>query len=140
MQNKNPVKSVLIVEDDPLQQLQLSAILNKLGQFHSTYIDINVSSNLSDAMQSVRHKKYDLILADLILEKGELGLDLLQHCQEDRKCAFVVTSGKNDVEIARLRKANSAPFLYISKFKPLLKYMANLESFLFTDTKIAEAQ
>lgn len=68
----NPI-SILIVEDDPMQGVELERIAADLG-----YLVLQIADNAEDALQIAQNQKVDLIILDISL-KGRLnGIELAE--------------------------------------------------------------
>lgn len=94
------VKEVLIIEDDPIQQLVIKTkITNYLPE-----ANIQVCSDTQTAKGIIQqqHKVLDLIMLDIHLRDGQLGWDILDYMDKKELTAIptlVVTSNLFDEEI-----------------------------------------
>jgi CheY-like chemotaxis protein len=94
--------SVLVIEDNPNWQVELSKLLGRLS--NATTVD--VSATYTDADWKLRQHAYDLAIVDLWLDelpkgksRNEAGLELLQLIRaRQQRCGAIVLSGNADVE------------------------------------------
>jgi DNA-binding LytR/AlgR family response regulator len=131
-------KNVLIVDDDPFQQLRLSAMFKFMSSQHGLEIRTFLASNLDEAYEALydreKEKPFDLVLADICLGADEYAFNLRSACERKYpKTAFVFTSGQLSEEAFRdsYYRRKSIPF--ISKDVNPSGYMKELEDRLFAD-------
>lgn len=85
---------ILLVEDDRALRGMLAEYLTALGH------EIDEVAALDQAIARVRARPYDLVLSDLLLERGT-GLDLLRSIKEaDIACEVIIMTGYGGVETA----------------------------------------
>ena len=65
--------SILLVDDEPMNLKIAGRMLQTLG-----YLQVDVASNLTDAVKLISKKNYQLLLLDFQLSNSETALDLLQ--------------------------------------------------------------
>jgi CheY-like chemotaxis protein len=101
--------TILVVDDSPVDRLLVSGLLKKDGQWA---IDCAVDG--ADALEKLRHRKYDLVLTDLVMP-GIDGLELVAtvHRQHPNVPVILMTS-KGTEEIA-VRALHAGAASYVPK-------------------------
>lgn len=101
--------NVLIVEDDRLISLMLTKMVTKMGH---DVTDVHAMGE--DALSTVRNKKVDLILMDIMLE-GEIdGIETMHSIQESQTIPVIYITGNSD-DSTRERAAKTNYLAYLVK-------------------------
>lgn len=83
--NKYPArKRVLIIEDDPAQEVILNAIFHDIDpKIEIDYVTSGEAAvqRIKEAKQGIKRTPYDLIVADIFLEGKMSGIDFWDICQ-----------------------------------------------------------
>ncbi len=81
------VSSLLLVDDDPFALESLSAALSRAG------FDVDVAASGTDALQRLGHRRYDILVVDIVMEPMD-GIELMGRVREvDEAALFVVVTG-----------------------------------------------
>ena len=106
---QNISDQILVVEDDPLAQKIVAAMLNRLG-YRSTVV-----SNGHDAVELCRRQRFGFILMDLempIMDGWEAARHILNIYKKDEKPVIVALTARNSLtDRARAKKAGCKAFL-----------------------------
>ena len=107
--NTNRSNQILIVEDDPLAQKIVAAMLNRLG-YRSTIV-----SNGHDAVELCRRQKFGFILMDLempIMDGWDATEHILKNCKKEEAPTIVALTARNSpADRARAEKVGCQNFL-----------------------------
>ncbi len=101
-------KRILIVDEDPAVHALLDAMLNSGDRV------IDTASSAPEALQLVKTKSYDLVLADVYMT-GVDGLSLLKQLQVEQPHANVVVMTAQTTPEGILQSISSHAFGYIGK-------------------------
>jgi response regulator NasT len=104
----NAVRHVLIVEDDTLVGMGLSAMLQRLG--HEV---VGQASTAAEARQMFHDRAPDLVLMDIRLDDAD-GIELTGQLLSERRCPIVIISAYSEPELIA-RAASIGVFGYILK-------------------------
>lgn len=86
------MKSILIVEDDPILLNTLGALLTVRGYLTT------LAKNGKEALEKISKNKYDLVLTDLMLPYSN-GLEVISQLnQEDKKTPVIIISSSHSEE------------------------------------------
>lgn len=86
------MKSILIVEDDPILLNTIGAMLSLRGYLTT------LAKNGKEAIEKIANHKYDLILTDLMLPYLN-GLEVISHLkQEEEKTPVIIISSSHSEE------------------------------------------
>jgi DNA-binding NtrC family response regulator len=90
----NPIKKILIVDDEPSILLSLSYVLKTDG------VEIITSSEIEQAEEALKATYFDLVLADLRMSgvTGIEGLALLTYIKERYNTDVIIMTGYGDAE------------------------------------------
>ena len=89
---RNMYKTILIVEDNPLQQQQREQLLVESGYF------VLLASDFETARRRIRHEQYDLLLLDLRLGERN-GMEILSMVKRmDRTFPVVILSSISEID------------------------------------------
>ncbi len=100
-------RRVLVIDNEPDILLSMSALLEQWQ------CQVCVASNFAEALQALRENPPEIILADLHLDDGNNGLEVvaqLRHYFNDNIPAVLITADHSD-ELATLRKQLDIPVL-----------------------------
>ncbi len=107
----NQAAAVLLAEDEPGIRYTLKAILEQAG------FEVDAVGNFTAASERIHRDKYDAVVADIGLERKDLGLQLAREAKRQKQApAVLVFTG--DPTIEQLRAAMALPFDYVA-FKPM---------------------
>lgn len=84
--------NVLIIDDDPIIQRVVSAMLSAEGH------DVRTAGSLVDALALIGQQRPDVTICDMVLESAT-ALDFIQHCRQVPELAalpVIVISGSGD--------------------------------------------
>jgi response regulator NasT len=104
----NGVRNVLIVEDDTLVGIGLSAILQRLGHRVA-----GQAATAQEARRMFRETSPDLVLMDIRLDDSD-GIELTRELLTERRCPVVIISAYSEPELIS-RAAAVGVFGYIVK-------------------------
>jgi CheY-like chemotaxis protein len=101
---------ILVVEDNPANQMLIEAVLQGSGYA------IKLASSAAEALESIEHRRPDLILMDIELP-GQDGLSLTRKLKADPRTASipVVALTANAMSGDRQRSVEAGCIGYISK-------------------------
>ncbi len=101
---------ILVVEDNPANQMLIEAVLQETGYA------ISLASSAAEALESIEHRRPDLILMDIELP-GQDGLSLTRKLKADPSTASipVVALTANAMSGDRERSEGAGCIGYISK-------------------------
>lgn len=106
--NRNPLKRVLVVDDEPMIVSLLSAVLREKGW------DVTEARSGTDGIDQLDRARFDVILTDLVMP-GDSGIDLLRAAKEIHPDVEVILmTGYATAETAIEAMRNGA-FHYIMK-------------------------
>jgi len=120
------MKSCLVIEDDYLFYLETESVLKKLG-----YTSIVNVKNIAEATASLNNVEFDLIISDMILERGELAWDYFKN--NETKTPIIFTTVLMDKKLFADIQAHKR-MLYL--VKPVNQL--TLESAILTSEKVAQ--
>jgi response regulator NasT len=104
----NETRQVLIVEDDTLVGMGLSAMLERLG--HSV---VGQAATAAEAVQMFHDRSPDVILMDIRLDDTD-GIELTRRLLAERACPVVIISAYTEAELIA-RAAAAGVFGYVVK-------------------------
>lgn len=82
-------RHVLVVEDDPIQQLIIDRVMQDLGPIVTDW-----ASTAEEARVFLEGDEYDLVIADIYLGRGPTGMDLWEETRGSRpRVPFLFISG-----------------------------------------------
>jgi DNA-binding response OmpR family regulator len=84
-------KSILLVDDDESVRVALGEILKRAGY------EVEVAKNGQEALEKIRIKRFDAVLADIKLP-DILGTDLLSKLQDNKEMVKIMITGFSTVE------------------------------------------
>lgn len=89
------MKSILIVEDDPILLNTIGAILSLRGYLTT------LAKNGKEAIEKIANNKYDLVLTDLMLPYSN-GLEVISQLKQDeKKTPVIIISSSHSEETIR---------------------------------------
>lgn len=102
------IKTILVVDDDPLIRDLFQVALNKRGH------TVTAAANGHEAIERIKHENYDLIFIDLVMPEFD-GVETLQAIREiDPDPTIVLVTGYPDGELVAKALA-LGPFVLLAK-------------------------
>jgi DNA-binding response OmpR family regulator len=103
----DPIRgSVLLAEDEPNVRYTFKGVLEEAGY------KVQAVPTFAQAQSQVRQGKYDAVITELALEKGDLGLELAREAKKRRPApAVVIYTAEPTVEHLRAALALQVDYL-----------------------------
>jgi DNA-binding response OmpR family regulator len=103
----DPIRgSVLLAEDEPNVRYTFKSVLEEAGY------QVQAVPTFAQAQSQVRQGKYDAVITELALEKGELGLELAREAKKRKPApAVVIYTAEPTVEHLRAALALQVDYL-----------------------------
>lgn len=103
----DPIRgSVLLAEDEPNVRYTFKSVLEEAGY------KVQAVPTFAQAQSQVRQGKYDAVITELALEKGELGLELAREAKKRKPApAVVIYTAEPTVEHLRAALALQVDYL-----------------------------
>ena len=116
--NRNPLKRVMVVDDEPMIVSLLSPILREKGW------DVTEARSGTDGIDQLDRARFDVILTDLVMP-GDSGIDLLRAAKEIHPDVEVILMSGHATADTAIEAMRNGAFHYI--MKPLkLEEVVNL--------------
>ena len=106
--NRNPLKRVLVVDDEPMIVSLLSSILRSKGW------DVTEARSGTDGIDQLDRARFDVILTDLVMP-GESGIDLLRASKEIHPDVEVILMSGYATADTAIEAMRNGAFHYIMK-------------------------
>lgn len=84
--------NILVIDDDPIIQRVVSAMLSVEG------LTIRTAGSVADALALIDQQRPDVAICDMVMESAT-GLDFLQHCRQNpdlSRMPIIIVSGSGD--------------------------------------------
>lgn len=108
MTQTNPLKRILVVDDEPMIVKLLSTILREKGW------DVTEAGSGSDGIEQLERNRFDVILTDLVMP-GESGIDLLRAAREIQSDVEVILMTGYATADTAIEAMRHGAFHYIMK-------------------------
>ncbi|HQU13687.1 MAG TPA: response regulator [Thermodesulfobacteriota bacterium] len=105
---RNPLKRVLVVDDEPMIVSLLSTILREKGW------DVTGAGSGTDGIDQLERARFDVILTDLVMP-GDSGIDLLRAAKEIHPDAEVILMTGFATADTAIEAMRNGAFHYIMK-------------------------
>src|SRR4249920_3913612 len=105
----SPNKSSLLLVDDDRRVLESMA-----DWLRSQGYDLDTAAKYTDALDQLRRKSYDLVLADVRLSDGD-GFDLLEQCRRNWPAAQVILITGYGTADGAIEAIRAGAFDYLTK-------------------------
>ena len=106
--NRNPLKRILVVDDEPMIVSLLSTIFREKGW------DVTEARSGTDGIDQLDRGRFDVILTDLVMP-GESGIDLLRAAKEIHPAVEVILMTGYATADTAIEAMRNGAFHYIMK-------------------------
>ena len=121
MTQKSETKSILIVEDNSLNALELRTIIKYMG-----YKVCGTARNYTHSIEQIRELQPDLVLLDIDLNEKKSGIDIANYINKHFKTPFIYVTSAKDLETIYKARVTD-PLGYIIKPFKEEDIIANIE-------------